>query len=182
MTSPVGTSPARMRKPDPGGEAARAVGDRRIVEVSLDMDATPSEVMDVLADGWLFASWVVGASHIRAVDPGWPCRGTRIHHAVGAWPLLVKDSTECLEFDPRRRLVLRARAWPIGEALVSIDVHPRGGGCTVVMGESALRGPALMIRPLEPALLVPRNRESLHRLAAISRGRALTKENAACRP
>ncbi|WP_324188972.1 SRPBCC family protein [Nocardia farcinica] len=37
----------------------------------------------VLSDGWLYAGWVVGASHIRDVDPDWPGVGSRIHHSVG---------------------------------------------------------------------------------------------------
>ena len=141
-------------------------------KVHRDIDAPVEAVMDVLGDGWLYASWVVGASHIRAVDSGWPKPGARIYHAVGAWPVLVRDYTECLEYDPTGLIVLRARAWPFGEALIRLEVSPAPGGCRVVMGERSLRGPARLLRPIEPLLLAPRNLESLHRLAALARGRA----------
>ncbi len=29
----------------------------------------------MLSDGWLYASWVVGASRVRDVDPRWPSPG-----------------------------------------------------------------------------------------------------------
>ena len=64
-----------------------------MIEVDRDIDATPDVVFDVLADGWVYAAWVVGASRVRSVDAGWPREGTRIHHSVGAWPLLVHDTT-----------------------------------------------------------------------------------------
>ena len=142
-----------------------------LVVVTQYCAAQPDQVMRVLADGWSYAAWVVGASHIRAVDDGWPRPGARIHHAVGAWPLLVRDHTECLEYDPTGRIALKARAWPAGEALVTLEVEPAPGGSRITMGERLTRGPAVVLRPLEPALIKPRNRESLARLAAIAHGR-----------
>ena len=53
--------------------------------------ATPADVFAVLADGWLYPSWVVGASRVRGVDGTWPQPGSRIHHSVGVWPLLIDD-------------------------------------------------------------------------------------------
>lgn len=156
----------------PGEDAEVEQAAESLRKVHRDIQAPVEAVMDVLGDGWLYASWVVGASHIRAVDSGWPKPGARIHHAVGAWPVLVRDYTECLEYDPTGLLVLRARAWPVGEALIRLEVSPVPGGCRVVMGERSLRGPARLLRPVEPLLLAPRNLEALHRLAALARGRA----------
>ena len=51
----------------------------------------------MLSDGWLYALWVVGAARMRDVDEGWPAVGTRLHHSVGTWPLLIDDTTEVLE-------------------------------------------------------------------------------------
>ena len=36
------------------------------------MSCPPESVFAVLADGWLYPSWVVGASRMRDVDPAWP--------------------------------------------------------------------------------------------------------------
>jgi len=51
----------------------------------------PAEaVWAVVSDGWLYANWVVG-SRVRAVDPGWPAEGCRIHHSFGVWPAVIDD-------------------------------------------------------------------------------------------
>ena len=134
--------------------------------------ASPAQVWRVLADGWLYTGWVVGASHIRAVDDGWPGVGTSIHHAVGGWPLLIRDRTEVLESVPAQRLVLRARAWPMGEARVELDLQAEGTGCTVTMTEHPTRGPGRWVHtPLQQRVLEARNREGLARLAAVVEGR-----------
>jgi hypothetical protein len=142
-----------------------------MTEVSKDCGVGVPAVMTVLADGWLFGLWVVGASHLRAVDAEWPTPGSRIHHAVGIWPLLIHDHTEVLSWDPNGCVELLARGWPIGEARVLLQVHPRGSGSTIVMTERVVRGPGTMLRPLERVMLPPRNRESLSRLVAVAEGR-----------
>lgn len=54
----------------------------------------------MLADGWLYPSWVVGASRMREVDVKWPASRSRIHHSVGVWPALIDDHTKVLESIP----------------------------------------------------------------------------------
>ena len=93
------------------------------------MSTTPDRVWDVLADGWLFPLWVVGASRIREVDAAWPAVGSKIHHSVGVWPLLVDDNTEVTACEPGRLLSLRARVWPAGSADVTLRLS-RGGRVT----------------------------------------------------
>ncbi|WP_367651795.1 SRPBCC family protein [Curtobacterium sp. MCPF17_052] len=75
---------------------------------------TPEEVFDVLRDGWLYPTWVVGASRMRGEDPGWPAVGTKLHHSFGVWPLVINDTTSVLEYDEPRRMVIQARGWPVG--------------------------------------------------------------------
>jgi uncharacterized protein YndB with AHSA1/START domain len=130
-------------------------------------------VWAVLADGWQYASWVVGASRVRAVDEGWPQPPARLHHSVGLWPALLSDSTASLEADPPHRLVLTARAWPLGEARVELVIVPDGAGtCTVTITEDATKGPGRLVpMPVRQAMIVPRNREALRRLALIAEGR-----------
>ncbi|MDQ0374769.1 SRPBCC family protein [Cellulomonas humilata] len=140
--------------------------------VTRDLSCPPSAVLDVLADGWSYATWVVGTSRIRAVDPAWPAAGTRIAHSVGIWPALLDDVTVARGWDPERGIDLQARGWPAGEARVRIQVRPRLGGCTVEMAEDAVRGPGTLVpRPLRTAALVPRNTEALRRLAFLAEGR-----------
>lgn len=65
-----------------------------VATVTAVINGTPDAVFAVLADGWAYAGWVVGASHVRAVEAGWPARGSKLHHASGAWPLVMEDETE----------------------------------------------------------------------------------------
>lgn len=137
------------------------------------IEAPPSAVFDVLADGWLFPSWVVGASRIRDVEPAWPAVDAKIHHSFGVWPVVIDDSTSVIEWDPPRRAEFIARGWPLGEADVSIDVQERSGGCFVRMTEFARSGPGTLVpEPLMTLLLDVRNREALQRLAWLAEGRA----------
>lgn len=137
-----------------------------------DMDCAPGDVWEVLADGWLYALWVVGASRIRDVDPSWPAPDSRIHHSVGSWPLLLDDTTSVLVSEPLHSLRLRARAWPSGEAEVLIEIEPLGSGCRVRITEDAVAGPGRLVpSPVRAALLHPRNNESLRRLRYLAERR-----------
>ncbi len=129
--------------------------------------ATPQQVWDVLADGWLYPLWVVGASRIRDVDATWPAPDACLHHSVGTWPLLLDDTTEVIESEPPTRLLLRARAWPSGEAQVSITLRRLKGERTeIVLEEDAVRGPGKLVPSfLRQPPLAWRNTETLRRLA-----------------
>jgi hypothetical protein len=134
-----------------------------------DTSATTDQVWGVLADGWAYAAWVVGASRIRSVDARWPSVGTRIHHSAGSWPLLLNDKTTVLQCEPGHRLVLQAAGWPFGEATIDISLEPRGAGCRIVMREDVTKGPGRVVpKPARQVLLRPRNRESLRRLALLA--------------
>jgi uncharacterized protein YndB with AHSA1/START domain len=140
--------------------------------VSQHIGATPEHVFDTIADPWRLPLWVVGAVHIRAVDPGWPAEGTRVHHQVGAWPVTVSDSTQVIEIEPLKRLVLQGRAWPFGEARIELIVEPDGDGTRVEMREAPTHGPPRALdNPLLRRILAVRNRESLQRLAALAEER-----------
>jgi hypothetical protein len=133
----------------------------------------PERVFEVLANGWLYPSWVVGASRMRDVDDAWPAEGSRLFHSFGVWPLLINDSTSVLEWDPPRHAMFKARGWPVGEAHVTIDVKPRGDGCVVRIGEDAVSGPGRFIpEPVRRMMLHARNTETLQRLAYLAEGGA----------
>ena len=145
----------------------RAVVTRRV-------NAPPGVVWSVLADGWLYASWVVGASRIRLVEPEWPNPGSRLHHSFGIWPALINDHTEVLSVDPGRELRLKARGWPAGEATVRIHITPGStpGSSVVSIVEDATSGPGTLLpRTARQLAIAPRNAESIRRLAFIAEGR-----------
>ena len=138
-------------------------------------DCPPERVFEVLADGWLYPSWVVGASRIRAVDAAWPAPGSGIHHSVGVWPALLDDTTSVLEWDAPHHALFAARGWPIGAAHVAIDVRERAGEsrCLVRLTEHAVAGPARFIpTPIANAALHLRNTETLRRLGFLAAGGA----------
>lgn len=144
--------------------AGTAVVHRRI-------DAAPAQVWAVLANGWLYPSWVVGASRMRDVDQSWPAPGSTLHHSVGLWPLLLDDRTEVIACEPQRRLRLKAHGWPAGAAEVLIELEPADGGTEVTIREDAVAGPATLVPgPVRQVTMVPRNREALRRLAFLAEG------------
>ena len=144
-----------------------------VVTVDRDVDAPAQAVWDVLADGWDYATWVVGASRVRDVDRTWPAEGARIHHSFGLWPLVISDTTHVTASTEPNSLTLVARGWPAGEAEVVITVTERGGeSCTVSIAEDAVKGPgALVPKPLRQLAIGPRNVEALRRLAYLAEGR-----------
>ena len=138
-----------------------------------ELACTPHDVFEVIANGWLFPAWVVGASRMREVDEAWPREGARLHHSFGAWPAVIDDVTVVERYDPPRLIVMRPKGWPLGEARVTIDVKPRGKGCVVRIQEEAVAGPGRFVpRLLMDALLHVRNHETLHRLAYLAEGMA----------
>lgn len=137
-----------------------------------ELDATPDEVWRVLADGWLYPLWVVGASRMRDVEEAWPAVGSKLHHSVGSWPLLLDDDTEVLECVPGSLLRLRARAWPSGAADVTLRLRPVGTRTEVTIEEDAESGPGRLVpKPLRDPVLAWRNTETLRRLAFIAERR-----------
>ncbi len=136
------------------------------------MTATPEKVWEVLADGWLYPVWVVGASRMREVDDHWPEVGSKLHHSVGVWPALIDDDTEVLQSQQASLLQLRARAWPGGEAQVTIHLRPQGSSCEVTIEEDVVRGPGVLVpKPVRDLPLAQRNDETLQRLAYIVENR-----------
>lgn len=139
---------------------------------SRPISATQEQVWSVLSDGWLYPLFVVGAARMRDVDEGWPAVGTRLHHSFGTWPLLIDDTTEVLEVEEDRRILLLARGWPAGQAHVEISLEPRGTDTVVTIVEQATAGPgALIPKALQDPQLHVRNIETLRRLAFVVEGR-----------
>jgi hypothetical protein len=133
----------------------------------------PAAVWKVIADGWLYSGWVVGASRIRDVDALWPAADAVLHHSVGAWPLLINDKTTVKASDPEKSIELVARGWPLGEAKVVITLEPAETGCKVTIAEDAIKGPGLLIpKFIRDPLISVRNTETLHRLELMASGGA----------
>ncbi len=136
-----------------------------MARATTEMAAPTEDVWAVLSDGWTYSAWVVGTVKIRDVDAGWPAVGAKLHHAFGAWPLMIKDETEVLECEPVRRLLMQARGWPMGEATVELVLNPAGDHTRVEMYEEPTVGPgAWLNNPLVEAVGKKRLEETLERL------------------
>jgi uncharacterized protein YndB with AHSA1/START domain len=138
----------------------------------IHIDAPPERVFAVLADWRSYGDWVVGSRFMRGADPGFPAAGTRFHHQVGWGPLNLNDHTTVLEVDQPRRLVLKAKARPLGTAVVHMEMRPDGGGTHVTMREDpGDAATAFVFNPLTHLLVRGRNTESLQRLKRLAEQR-----------
>ncbi len=143
-----------------------------MIEVETTVNAPPDSVWRVLADGWLYPLWVVGASRVRDVDATWPDPGSKIHHSVGLWPAVLNDETEVLSCTPETLIEMNARAWPGGVARVAVHLEAQGARTRVRLVEDVVDGPAKLVpKPLRAPVLVWRNRECLRRLAWLAERR-----------
>ena len=133
------------------------------------MPVPPQAVWDALADPDGYGYWVVGSKHIRDADPDFPAPGSKFHHTVGVGPLTVDDHTESLAADEPRRLVLRAKARPLGLAKVEIELEPQDGGTHVTLKENP-DGPQTPLKYFPPVQLLTwvRNAESLARIERLA--------------
>ncbi len=147
-----------------------------VATVTSRVAASPAQVWSALSDGWLYATWVVGASRVRSVEPSWPAPGATIEHSFGLWPVVINDQTVVLHAEPDRELVLRAKGWPIGEATVRLTLTPEGAETVLTLQEDATAGPGRLVpRPVRMLGLRPRNKESLRRLGLLAEGRGRSR-------
>lgn len=137
-----------------------------MIEVARLVCAPPEDVWAVLADGWVYSGWVVGASRMRAVDTHWPAPGATLHHSIGGWPMLLDDTTTVLEASPGRELVLRARGWPVGAAEVRVQLSAHGVGTMVRMAEDVTSGIGVLVPEVTSAAALGRDRPAQHRESA----------------
>ncbi|HEX6153733.1 MAG TPA: SDR family NAD(P)-dependent oxidoreductase [Solirubrobacterales bacterium] len=134
--------------------------------------AEPEAVFAVLSDPDCYPAWVVGADTIRDYDEEFPAVGSRFHHKVGPGPLNIRDHSEVIEVDPPNRLVLKAKARPLGTATIEIDLRESAGGTEVRMQERpGDRLTSLFVgNPVADTALRLRNAEALTRLKRLVEG------------
>ena len=134
-----------------------------------ETSATRQQVWDVIADGWTYSQWVVGNSRMRAVDADWPAPGSTIRHSIGMWPLVVNDETVAEECRPLEKLVMLAKLGPFGAARITLLLSDTPAGTHIEMDEVPVRGPlGWLPQTMGLAMMRPRNRECLWRLACIA--------------
>lgn len=138
--------------------------------------APPAFVFAVLADAERYPEWVVGAAEVRDQEGNFPEVGSRFHHSVKIGLLKLHDHTEVLEVEPPSRIVLEAKARPLGTARISIELSAGEEGTNVLMEE----GPADRLTSLVADNAVAdlalrlRNAEALSRLKRVVEGKKTT--------
>ncbi len=144
-----------------------------LAQVVRHIEAPAEAVWAVLADGWLYGNWVVGASRVRTVDVAWPAVGSALAHSFGVWPVVVNDESRVVESRPGERLGIQAKGWPMGEARVDLRLDAWADEtCDVTIVEDAVVGPGTLVpRVVRQPLIAARNKEALRRLALIAEGR-----------
>lgn len=132
------------------------------------IDAPLQQVFGVLADGRLYARWVVGAKHVLEVDSSWPAPGSGFRHVVGLGPFGFRGVTNVVESTPPTQLVLQARRPPMLEIRVELHLRAGDGGTFVSLAEEVVDpAPLRWCARLLTFVLSIRNAESLRRLARV---------------
>lgn len=149
--------------------------------VSRDIAAPIEDVWCVVANGWMYSGWVVGASRIRDVDETFPAPGSNLHQSVGPWPLVIDDVTTVVDAVEPESLVLQVRSRPFGEGRVRLRLTSTSASTTrVEMDEEVTRGPVRFLpRQAQAPVMNWRNRESLRRLAHLAERGAAKQERRA---
>lgn len=134
--------------------------------------ASPEEVFAILTDPECYPRWVVGAAGVRDADEDFPAAGSRFHHKVGSWPIGLKDHTEVTEIEPPHRIVLKAKARPLGTATIAIHLRESAGGTELTMEEvpGDRLTSLLAANPIADTVLRLRNAEALTRLKRLVEG------------
>lgn len=139
-----------------------------MAENEIDIAARRERVFAILADPHQYAEWLVGTDRVRSADPTWPAPGSRLHHSVGVGPATIDDSSEVLECEAPKRLVLRAQLRPVGAFRVELRLRDDGASTHVTMREVAVDGIATIGGPVTDATVTVRNTVSLERLKKLA--------------
>jgi hypothetical protein len=129
--------------------------------VRIDLPVPVERAFLLLEDPRSLRTLVPGARRIRRFDPAWPAPGTLVHHTVGVFPLLVRDTTEVLACERDHRLLLEARLQMLGTFLIDMRLEPDGSASRLVIEETVIRGPFGhgLLRPGIEVLIMLRNLE-----------------------
>ncbi len=135
----------------------------------IHIDAAADRVAQILAEPQHYPRWVVGAESFRGSDASFPAAGSRFYHSVTLGPWSLKDHTKVLESELPSRIVLEAKARPLGTARVELALVASRGGTEVTMEEtpSGRISSHLAGNPIAEVALRLRNAESLTRLKRI---------------
>ncbi|MFE5488943.1 SRPBCC family protein [Streptomyces virginiae] len=132
------------------------------------INATPSQVWEVLSDGSRYADWVVGTSASRVARGVWPELGSALEYTVRLGPWEATGTTVARRCEEPGHLELEVDSGPLGTARVAIEVRPWGTEALVIVDEHPLRGVGgAFHNAAVDALIQLRHRSMLARLANV---------------
>lgn len=138
----------------------------------ITVDASPERVFAVLSDRNQYQNWVVGTESTTEAEGDWPEVGSTLRYTV-AGPLNLSNRTVVLAVDGPHRLELRAKAGPMPDVDITLDLIPEGAGTRVRMHERPANGVVnVLTGPLGHFALSRRNQEALDRLRRLAEGGA----------
>lgn len=144
-----------------------------MAENALWIPVTPADAWSIVADPRSYAFWVVGADGIEDFDGDWPAVGATFHHAQGAKPVRLHDTSTVLASERPTRLRLEVRARPLFVGVVTLTFTAADGGTRVSIEERATGGAAGLLPQFATSPLIGlRNSDSVRRLAAMIWARA----------
>jgi uncharacterized protein YndB with AHSA1/START domain len=136
---------------------------------SVVVAAAPERVFEVLSDPFAYGHWVVGTRQVLGAHGPWPQPGSSLSYDAGFGPLRVRDRTVVLAAEAPHRLELLAKARPLPDTAITLEVRPAPGGSEVTLVEHPAN-PLLRlgIGPLGHFAVSLRNRLALRRLKRLA--------------
>ncbi|MGW6737430.1 SRPBCC family protein [Streptomyces sp. NPDC055013] len=137
------------------------------------IQAGPSAVWAVLADGNRYAEWVVGTSGSEPLRGRWPETDAAIRYEVRLGPVRLFNETVVRRCEPGVSMELEAHAGALGTARIAIELRPWGRKCLVLVDEHPLQGAGGRLHNVGfEALIQLRHRAMLARLARLCESEA----------
>ena len=115
--------------------------------------ASPDQVWRVLANGWLFGQWAIGALKVCRVDDDWPRVGSRLDHTFGRGPGEWRTETLVLASTPRQLLKVRTDGWPSGASELTVTLDSAVSGTNLRMEELTV-DPGHVVPPAVRSMLL----------------------------
>ncbi|MFE5813086.1 SRPBCC family protein [Streptomyces sp. NPDC056479] len=143
------------------------------------IQASPSAVWAVLADGCRYADWVVGTSRSQPVRGQWPHLDAAIRYEVRLGPVQLVNETIVRRCEEGVCLELEAKAGALGTARIAMELRPWGELCLVIVDEHPLQGAGGRLHNFGfEALIQLRHRAMLARLARLCESEAQDERQA----
>ena len=160
------------RRSTPGSNPVQvSLGCEVLTSYAGTTSASPDRVWRVVANGWLFAQWAIGAVKVCRVDDDWPSAGSSLDHAFGHGRFVLRSETRVLASTPGELLRVRTDGWPTGGSELTVTLESGPSGTILLVDELAVAGPDHVLPPAVHTMLLQwRNTQLVRGLALLAEG------------